>query len=352
MVCIENRESLLTILNILEASYASRESTIAVTTLLLVELQGRARSVLVANQSNDILHPVSPNSNHIDNALRKYAQQNEGYVSIQSFTSISTFETMHDDVCRISLESGANILILPFHRRWEIDGTVEVVHRSIQAMNVKVLERAPCSVGILVDRGILNPSKSLLGARATYLVVVFFIGGTDDAETIAYGARMAGHECVYVTVVRFLLFGEENSKDRRRDSDLIDEYRYYNAGNRRFEILDEVVKDGIEMSTCMRRLVDYFDLVLVGRQHPESVLFHGHDEWSECPELGVVGDMLASPNFVTKASVLVVQQQRVKGRFVKSNVNANSTPKEIDHLVPNVSADETSSTSFIISLDK
>ncbi|TKY47598.1 Cation/H(+) antiporter 15 [Spatholobus suberectus] len=352
MVCIHNNENLPTILNLLEASYASRESTVAVTALVLVELHGRARPILVANQPHDSLRSVSCNANHIDNALRQYAQQNEGCVSVQSFTSISTFDTMYDDICRMSLDSGANILIMPFHKRWEIDGTVEVSHRSIQTMNIKVLERAPCSVGILVDRGILSTSPSLLMARATYYVAVFFIGGVDDAETLAYGTRMARHECVYVTVVRFLLFGEENSKDRKRDSDLIDEYRYYNAGNRRFEILDEVVKDGIEMSTCIRRLIDYFDLVMVGREHPESVMFQGHDQWSECQELGVIGDMLASPDFVTKASVLVVQQHRIRGRFVKHNVNVNPMPNHRDQPGYDVPIDQTLSPSCTISMDK
>ncbi|KAG4923249.1 Cation/H(+) antiporter 15 [Glycine soja] len=354
MVCIHNNENLPTILNLLEASYASRESKIGVTALVLVELQGRARPILVDNQNqlHDELRSMSCNASHIENALRQYGQQNEGYVSVQSFTSISTFETMYDDICRISLESGSNILILPFHKRWEIDGTVEISHRTIQTMNINVLQRAPCSVGILVDRSILNPSPSLLMARAAFYVVVFFIGGQDDMETLAYATRMARHECVYVTVVRFLLFGEENSKDRKRDSDLIDEYRYYNARNRRFEILEELVKDGIEMSTCIRRLIDYFDLVMVGREHPESVIFQGHDEWSECQELGIIGDMLASPDFVTKASLLVVQQQRIRGRLVTHNVNATPVPNQRDQLVHDVPIHETFSPSCTISVDK
>ncbi|XP_027337562.1 cation/H(+) antiporter 15-like [Abrus precatorius] len=350
MVCIYNNENIPTILNLLEASYASRESTVAVIALVLVELLGRARPILVAHQPHDTLRSMSCNSNHIDNALRQYAQQNEGLVSVQSFTSISNFDTKYDDICRISLDRRANILILPFHKRWEIDGSVEVTQRSIQIMNVKVLERAPCSVGILVDRGILSGSPSLLMAKATFYVAVLFIGGADDAEALAYGTRMARHECVSVTVVRFLLFGEENSKDRKRDSDLIDEYRYYNAGNRRFEVIDEVVKDGIEMSTCIRRFIDYFDLVMVGREHQDCAMLQGHDQWSECPELGVIGDMLASQDFVTKASVLVVQQQRIRGRFVKQSLNA--MPNQRDQLVHDFPIDETSRPSCTISVDR
>lgn len=348
MVCIYSNENIPAILNILEASCASRESSVAVIALILVELLGRSRPLLVAHQPDDTLRTTKCDSTQLDNALRQYAQLNEGCASVQSFTSISNFETMHNDVCKISIDRRANIVIMPFHKRWEIDGSVEVTNRTIQTMNIKVLETAPCSVGILIDRSILSVSApSLLIARATFFVAVLFIGGADDAEALAYGSRMARHECVSVTVVRFLLFGEENSKERKRESDLVDEYRYCNVGNRRFEIIDEVVKDGIEMSSCIRRMIDYFDLVMVGREHPKSVLLHGHDKWSECPELGVVGDMLASQDFETKASVLVVQQQRIGGRFLNPTM-----PNQRDQLVYDVPIDEQSRSSCAISVDR
>ncbi|KAG4982184.1 hypothetical protein JHK87_026933 [Glycine soja] len=83
-----------------------------------------------------------------------------------------------------------------------------------------------------------------------------------------------------------------------------------------------------------------------------SKLTLGHDEWSECEELGVIGDMLPSPNFVTKASLLVVQQQRIRGRFVKHNVNASLVPNQRDHLVHDVPIHETFIHSCTISMDK
>ncbi|KAK2388120.1 cation/H antiporter [Trifolium repens] len=348
MACIYKDENIPTMLNVIEASCASKESNVAVIALLLVEILGRSRPILVAHQPHDTLRTTKSHSPRLDNALKQYEQLNEGCAYIQSFTSISDFDTIHDDVCRIALDRRANILIMPFHKRWEIDGSVEVNNRAVQAINIKVLDRAPCSVGILIDRGILSSSPSLLIAKSTYYVAVLFIGGADDAEALAYASRMARHECVSVSVVRFLVFGEENSKDRKRDSDLVDEYRYYNVGNTRFEITEEVVKDGIEFSTSIRRMIDYFDLVIVGRGHPQSVLLRGHDQWSECPELGVIGDMLASQDFVTKASVLVVQQQRMGGRLVKHNILTNQR----DQLGHDVSMDEPPRASCSISVDK
>ena len=339
MVCIHKNEDIPAMINLLEASYASEESTVGVIALLLVELLGRARPLLVAHQPHDTLRSTSSGSTPINNALNQYAQHNKGCATIQSFTSISNFETMHDDVCRIALDRRANILIVPFHKQWEIDGKVGISNKSIQNMNINVLQRAPCSVGILVDRGNnLGGSTSLLFARQAYYVAVFFIGGADDAEALAYGSRMSRHECVNVTVVQFLQFGSENSIDRRRESDLIDEYRHINNGNPRFEIIEEVIRDGIEMSSSMRKLIDSFDLVMVGREHPESALLHGHEEWSECLELGVIGDMLASQDFGTKASVLVVQQQRVGQQLVNHNVSP--MPNKRDNRVYDVPFEE------------
>lgn len=80
-------------------------------------------------------------------------------------------------------------------------------------------------------------------------------------------------------------------------------------------------------------MVDYSDLVLIGRAHQQSILLHEHDQWNECPELGVIGDMLTSDVFMTKTSVLVVQQQRMEGKFIKHNVKPNQRD-QLEHKVP------------------
>nr|XP_027187918.1 cation/H(+) antiporter 15-like [Cicer arietinum] len=326
MVCIHKHENIPTMMNLLEASDASAESNVRVIALILVELIGRSRPLLFAHQPHNLLRYTASKSTHINNAFHQYVQQNKGYASVELFTSISNYETMSDDVFRIAIDRIANILILPFHKKWEIDGSVEITKKSIQYMNIKVLEMAPCSVGILVDRGSRNTTQlfstpTLSSSAAACRVGVFFIGGLDDIEALAYSSRMSRHENVKVTVVRYLQFGSENSIERRRESDLIDEYRHLHFGNRRFKTIDEVMKDGIEMSVSIRKWIDCFDLVMVGREHSESALLKGYEEWSECPELGLIGDMLASQDFETKASVLVVQQQRLIQRtFAKSKI--------------------------------
>ncbi|KAL0303924.1 UNVERIFIED_CONTAM: Cation/H(+) antiporter 14 [Sesamum radiatum] len=311
LVCIKDQDNVSSIINILEASDARDESPIAAIAVLLEEPGSRATNMLLAHQLTRILQPNNSKSDHVFNALRQYELHNRSCVTIQVFRAISHFQTVHDDICRLALDQNATILILPFHRHWAIDGSIGSTNRSMQNMNVKVLDNAPCSVGILVDRGILTGSLSLLNNKSTYRVAVIYLGGPDDAESLCYGARMVRHNKVTLTVIRFLLYKYDSARERKQDNSLIDEVREANMGNKKFIYKEHVVKDGVGLATCLRSIDNCYDLMLVGRDHQASEILMGLGAWSECPELGVIGDMLSSPDSESNASVLVVQQQRL-----------------------------------------
>eukprot|EP00257_Ricinus_communis_P017317 XP_015575729.1 cation/H(+) antiporter 15 [Ricinus communis] len=325
LVCVHNSENVPTLVNLLEISNATEESPIAVIALVLIDLVGRSIPILISND-NQAHNKETSAASRILNALRVYEQHNEGRTTIQSFTSISSFDMMHLDIFRLAVDRRASILIMPFHKKWAIDGNVESTNTCIRRLNSNVLERAPSSVGILVDRGILKGPLNIVSSKMKFKVAVIFLGGPDDAESLAYGARMARHYSVILTVIRFLLFGNENSIERKRDSELIFQYKQANVGNDRFLYVEEVVRDGLGLSQCIGKLVNYFDLILVGRYHQDSPLFTGLEDWSECPELGIIGDMLASPDLKTTASVLVVQQQRI--RASKRESRAHVVPED------------------------
>lgn len=93
-------------------------------------------------------------------------------------------------------------------------------------LNLKVLQHAPCTVGIFVDRrmggGVSNSMKSNGGSMRTrdtdanpqaadatdtqvlHHVVAIFFGGPDDREAVAYAGRLAMHPSINMTVIRFL----------------------------------------------------------------------------------------------------------------------------------------------------
>lgn len=93
---------------------------------------------------------------------------------------------------------------------------------------------------------------------------------------------------------------------------MIDEVRQQNIENQNFVYQEQVVKDGVGLASSLRALENCFDLLIVGRNHQSSQILMGLGAWSECPELGVVGDILAAADFGSTASVLVVQQQRFR----------------------------------------
>ncbi|KAI3458480.1 hypothetical protein Pfo_015143 [Paulownia fortunei] len=328
LVCIQDQDNVPSIINILEASGATEESPIAVIAVVLEELVGRATHMLVAHQSTRMLLPNNSRSGHIINALRQYELCNESCVTIQSFSAISHLQMVHDDICRVALDQNATIVILPFHKHWEIDGSIGSVNRAVQNMNIKVLDKTPCSVGILVDRGILTGSLSILNNQSIYRVAVIYIGGPDDAESLCYGARMGAHNNVTLTIIRFLLYGCDSARERKQDNNLIDEVRQANMENQNFKFQEQVVKDGVGLAASLRGLENSFDLLIVGRNHQASQILMGLGAWSECPELGVVGDILSSPDFGSTASVLVVQQQRLHGEKL---MNRMMKPVVISH---------------------
>lgn len=77
---------------------------------------------------------------------------------------------------------------------------------------------------------------------------------------------------------------------------------------------EEFVKDGEGMVDIIRMTLRSFDIILVGRRvlggQAESILTQGVSMWSEVPELGCIGEMLASKDLGCQVTTLVVQQQQ------------------------------------------
>ncbi|TYJ31109.1 hypothetical protein E1A91_A06G174900v1 [Gossypium mustelinum] len=318
LVCIHNPENIPTIMNILEVTHASEMNPVAVTAMVLIELVGRSTPVLVRTDKHRGETPLL--ADQVLNSLIQYEARNEGCTTVQSYTSMSQFQTMHDDICRIAIDKRANILILPFHKKWAISGKIESTSSPIQNLNINVLNKAPCSVGILIDRGILTGFTSVRTSQLKFHVAVLFLSGSDDLEALAYSFRMGKHERVHLTIIRLLVSGDENAKDFKLDNNVIHEYRQANKENDRITYEERVLTDGLCLSSYMSSNLEHYNLILVGKTHQDSPLLHGLGEWNECPELGVMGDMLASPYLKTKASVLVIQQHKLRGKLLGKNM--------------------------------
>ncbi|PIA37456.1 hypothetical protein AQUCO_03000199v1 [Aquilegia coerulea] len=316
LACVYRESNAPTIIEILEASNPVRESPIGVYLLHLIELQRIATPLLIAHRKNDTYSIHYNRSRRIINAFNLFEKQNQGLVSLMSFTAMSPYGSMHDDICSLAVDRKTSLIILPFHKQRTLDGLVET-NNSIRSVNRNVLQLSPCSVGILIDRGDPSTGTSrMLGTKdAYYNIAIIFLGGADDREVLTYAMRMGDHPHTTLTVIRFRPADDKEAtimtKDKRLDTEIISEYKHRFMGNDRMSYREEVVNDGIGIITVTKAMGDSYDLIMVGRQHSgrESDLVNkGLVEWNEYPELGFLGDMFATSESQTEVSILVLQQ--------------------------------------------
>lgn len=315
LACMHFEENALPIINLLEMSHSTLSSPVCLYALHLIQLKGRSAPFLKVHQENTMSNSLhSSQSDNIISAFKSYQNQNMGNVMVKLFTSLSPYETMHDEICTLAADKRVCMLITPFHMQW-ISGEVSKCANPIRKLNRNLLKTAPCSVGILVERGNLVWNNPLYGVFF-YSVAVIFIEGSDDREALTYAMRMANHPNVRVTVIRLVDPCDRitNSFSEDADSDLVLKFKDNYIQIKRHDYREELVRDSVELINAIKTLESCYDLVLVGRCHEnKSSLFTGLGDWHEYPELGSIGDMLVSPDSAFDGSVLVVQQQRNTG---------------------------------------
>ncbi|THU58113.1 hypothetical protein C4D60_Mb03t10760 [Musa balbisiana] len=339
LTCVHLQDNVKPIITLLEASGTSPDSPICAYLIHLIQLVGRTDTVLHPHKRHNHSSSATALSetDHIVNAFRLFEQEHPDGVSVLPYVCISPYNTMHDDICSLALDKKVTLVILPFHKSALANGSISFVSPSVQAVNVNVLQYAPCSIGILVDNGFPGRWSVL------HRVAVYFLGGADDREALACAMRMAKNAAVGLTVVRFLAPMElrEEGQEERMDDKMLEHFQHQKVDGKRVVYKEQVVKDGEETVALIRETSPEFSLLIVGRREgKESPLTSGMSIWREYPELGVIGDLLASTNFGGRVSTLVLQQQvRVTGAAAQAADSPRVAPTVVqDDFLPGLVA--------------
>ncbi|WOG92375.1 hypothetical protein DCAR_0311640 [Daucus carota subsp. sativus] len=329
LVAVQSSRNVPTIINFLDASNTTTGLPLCVYVLHLAELTGRASAMLIAHGTQEKgmapLNKAQAQSEQILQEFKKLEEQSR-CISIQPLTAISPYATMHEDICNLAEDKKVAFIMIPFHKQQTVDGEMTTTNPEIQKVNQRVLENAVCSVGILIDRGLTGISP-MAGTELAHHIAVLFFSGPDDREALSLGMRMAQHPNNSVTVIRFIpgkqaaMEGSEHRHIPRRnhrptpmdtekflDDDYIREFRLLEARDESLYYAETVVNDSEETVAAVKSVDNIHDLFIVGRrQGTLSKLTDGLTEWSETPELGAIGDLLVSPDFPARVSVVVVQ---------------------------------------------
>lgn len=290
---------------------------IVIIALHLVKLAGRTFPVLIPHDKRS--KPRFLQNSYIQTmmlAFTEFQQENWASTTVNSFTAYSHEHLMDQDICNLALDHLTSMIIVPSGRKWSHDGLYESDDAMIRQVNACLLDRAPCSIGVLNDRGYRKGIKKR-AANSTINVGVIFIGGKDDREAVSFAKWMRQNPRVRLTVTRFLS-GKEPDKSKNWDylvdDEILNDLKVTYSTAESFTYLEKKVNGGPAVATTVRLLADDNDLMIVGRDHDDHLMdFSGLEEWMELPELGVVGDLLASKDLRTRVSVLVVQQQQQHG---------------------------------------
>ncbi|XP_009620181.1 cation/H(+) antiporter 18-like [Nicotiana tomentosiformis] len=324
LTCFHSTKNIPTMINLIEASRGTeKKEGLCVYAMHLMELSERSSAILMVHKARKNGLPFwkkgeVSDSNQIVVAFETFEQLSK--VSIRPTTAISPMNSMHEDIIASAERKRVAMIILPFHKHQRIDGHLETTRADLRHVNRRVLQHAPCSVGILVDRG-LGGASHVSASNVDFKVTVLFFGGYDDREALAYGTRIAEHPGINLVVVRFVLDPEVVGKSVKldmeqtyspeansKDEELLIDLKHKISKNGSVKYEEKTVKDVAGTIESIRSY-SRCNLFLVGRMS-EGQVVAALDKKSDCPELGPLGNLLTCPEFSTTASVLVVQQYR------------------------------------------
>ncbi|XP_074352175.1 cation/H(+) antiporter 3-like [Apium graveolens] len=316
LTCIHRQDDALAAIKLLEASNPSGENPLSVYALHLVELVGRATPLFINHSLGQKSQSGCSRSRQLIDLLESFQHQHAGCASVQVFTAMSMPVFMYQDICSLAFDKLAALIVLPFHRKWNQHGKVVYDSNVLRTMNQRVVEMSPCSVGIYVDRRKIrhktDGDHDVPDQNKQYQVAIIYLGGGDDREALAYGKRMMCSTSLNLTILRLIPTDESNDTqwDKVLDAESLKEMRFLSTHRNNVSYQEEKVKDGPETTAIIKAMLDFFDLILVGRRHKEdSQVLSGLWEWTDLTELGPIGDFLASADINKPVSVLVIQQQ-------------------------------------------
>ncbi|KAG2559726.1 hypothetical protein PVAP13_8KG038980 [Panicum virgatum] len=209
LACVHMARDVPALLTLVDVASPSERSPVAVQALHLIEFAGRSSALLLINASapsSSFEHSTRGRSQvelqfkHISHALLAY-EENVAGVTARAVAAVSPYATMHEDVTAAAEDRHAALIVLPFHKHRSVDGGLEMFNPAIQPLNQSVQRVSPCTVGILVDRGLGGVPGA--GCR----VATLFFGGRDDREAVALATRMVCNPAIDLTVLRFVQKG-------------------------------------------------------------------------------------------------------------------------------------------------
>ncbi|XP_031278750.1 cation/H(+) antiporter 4-like [Pistacia vera] len=315
LVCTHTQDDAKAAVRLLEVSNPSKGRGLSIFGLYLESISRESTPIIINHQlGQKASNSSGAHQQPTINIFKFFKAEHSRSVNLQVFSAFSLPSEMHKDICWMAFDKSVSLILLPFHRKWNAKGELIADDQALRNLNSKVLDEPPSSVGILLDRSKMNISSSTFVSQSIYSVVVYYFGSEDDIEAVAYATRMAVCSRVHLTVIHFTLSNNCDHTTKRSPLDDLSmgfEEKDEMLGTNNTIYREQIVTEGDDLARMIREKAEKYDLVLVGRRHNLPIT-SCLSECCEFPELGSVGDLLASSDFNNSVSVLVIQKQNIQ----------------------------------------
>lgn len=211
LACVRSPRDVPSMINLIETIRGgTTKSPLKLYIMHLVELTERSSSIVMALSARrnglPFRNPLRKETrDRVLVAFETYGQL--GKVNVRPMTAISAMATMHEDVCQVAEDKNVALVVVPFHKHVKATSThgeaMENVGHEWRMVNQRVLKGAPCSVAVLVDRG-LGGGEQVGSSEVSHGICVVVFGGPDDREALELAGTMAQHPGIKVNAVRFV----------------------------------------------------------------------------------------------------------------------------------------------------
>ncbi|BBH02551.1 cation/H+ exchanger 23 [Prunus dulcis] len=136
LTCFHSTSNVSSVINLLEISNPTKQSPMFVFAVHLVELSGHASAMLIVHDTCSNIRKTSKitakNQKHsspsdqIVAAFEKLeTESEESSLFVEALTVVSSYASMHEDICNLADDKSADLIIIPFHKQSTIDGGMD-----------------------------------------------------------------------------------------------------------------------------------------------------------------------------------------------------------------------------------
>lgn len=142
LLCLHGPQNVSSAMNFMGISRGPADPGILVYLTDMIELTDRIAATLAHTEGVDTLSVTDPTvvemREQINNGVNTYLDEDGDGITVRRMLTLSTLNSMHQDVCILAEDLMVSLIVLPFHKQQEPGGRLNLGHSGFRHVNRKV----------------------------------------------------------------------------------------------------------------------------------------------------------------------------------------------------------------------